>query len=218
MVAATTSATNTSSTNASALSSLGASSAADIQNQFLTMLVAQLKNQDPMNPMDNSQITTQLSQLSTLQGIQQLNTTLTAYTQSQSFQSVNMIGHNVLAPGSALSLSGGKAIGGVEVPSAVDQLQVNVTDASGAVVKTINLGSQSQGVVPFQWDGTTNSGQTAPDGSYSFTVSGSLSGKSVAVSGLSVGLVQSVLMDQSGPMLSVQGMGLVDLSQVKQIL
>jgi len=195
-----------------------ASSAQSIQNQFLTMLVAQLKNQDPMNPMDNSQITTQMAQLSSLQGIQQLNTTLTAYTQSQAFQSVSMIGHNVLAPGNALALSGGKAIGGVELPGAVDQLQVNVTDASGTVVKTLNLGPQSQGVVPFQWDGTTNAGAVAPDGSYKFTVTGSLSGKAAAPVGLSVGLVQSVLMDQTGPALSVQGMGLVDLSQVKQIL
>ena len=217
MVAAVTGTNSSTATTASSLAG-ATSSAQAIQNQFLTMLVAQLKNQDPMNPMDNSQITTQMSQLSSLQGIQQLNTTLTAYTQSQAFQSVSMIGHNVLAPGSALSLSGGQALGGVELPGAVDQLQVNVTDASGTVVKTLNLGAQSQGVVPFSWDGSTNAGGVAPDGSYKFSVTGSLAGKAAAPVGLSVGLVQSVLMDQTGPALSVQGMGLVDLSQVKQIL
>jgi len=211
-------AVSNSTSSAAATVATSSASAQAQQDRFLTLLVAQMKNQDPLNPMDNSQITTQMAQLSTVSGIEKLNATLDASTKAQAFQSVNMIGHNILAPGSSLNLSGGQAVAGVELPGAADTVQINISDANGALVKTINLGKQNQGVVPFKWDGTTDSGQVAPDGGYTFSVVGSLAGKSVAPVGLSVGLVQSVLMDQAGPALSVQGMGLVDLSQVRQIL
>jgi flagellar basal-body rod modification protein FlgD len=86
------------------------------------------------------------------------------------------------------------------------------------VVRSLDLGKQNQGVVSFQWDGKTTDGLDAPDGSYNFSVGASLAGKTIAPTALSVGMVQSVLMDQVGPALSVQGLGLVNLTDVKQIL
>lgn len=215
MVAAVASATNSAASAASGITK----SAVDVQqDRFLNLLVTQMKNQDPLNPMDNAQITSQMAQLSTVTGIEKLNATLGAFTKAQSFQSVGMIGHNILAPGSSINLSGGKALGGVELPSAADSVKVSVMDANGVLVRSLDLGQQDQGVVPFQWDGKTNAGLDARDGGYTFAVDATVAGKSIAPVGLSMGLVQSVLMDQVGPSLSVQGMGLVDLSQVKQIL
>ena len=205
-------------TTTSATSAVKRSAADEQQDRFLKLLVTQMKNQDPLNPMDNAQVTSQMAQLSTVNGIERLNTTLAASTKAQAFQSVGMIGHNILAPGSSINLSGGQALGGVELPSAADSVKVSVIDANGVLVRSLDLGQQDQGVVPFRWDGKTNAGLDAPDGGYSFAVDATLAGKSVAPAGLSMGLVQSVLMDQAGPALSVQGMGLIDLGQVKQIL
>jgi hypothetical protein len=91
--------TNTSSTK---FSSLTGSNASDLQSSFLTLLVAQLKNQDPTNPMQNNELTTQLAQISTVSGIEKLNTTLVpspAINSSQSLQAANLIGHGVMIPG-----------------------------------------------------------------------------------------------------------------------
>lgn len=94
--------------SSSSTSSSGSStsSAADLQNQFLTLLVAQMKNQDPTNPMDNSQLTSQLAQISTLNGIEQLNTTLGSISgqidNSQQLQSASLIGRGVMVPGTTI--------------------------------------------------------------------------------------------------------------------
>ena len=194
------------------------SAADETQDRFLKLLVTQMKNQDPLNPLDNAQVTSQMAQLSTVNGIEKLNATLAAFTKAQAFQSVGMIGHYVLAPGSSLNLTAGKALAGAELKSAADSVRVTITDAKGNLVRSLDLGKQDQGVVSFQWDGKTDAGLDAPDGAYSFNVDATLNGKTIAPTALSVGLVQSVLMDQVGPALSVQGLGLVDLADVKQIL
>src|SRR4030067_116548 len=94
----------------------GTKATSDAQDRFLTLLVAQLKNQDPLNPMDNAQITTQMAQISTVTGIDKLNETLQALSDSmamgQSVSATSMIGHGVLVPGSTLNLANGQAIGG----------------------------------------------------------------------------------------------------------
>jgi flagellar basal-body rod modification protein FlgD len=205
-------------TATSTTSSVKKTAADEQQDRFLKLLVTQMKNQDPLNPLDNAQVTSQMAQLSTVNGIEKLNTTLAAFTKAQAFQSVGMIGHYVLAPGDSLNLSGGKALAGVELQSAADSVKVNIVDSKGVTVRTIDLAKQDAGVVSFQWDGKTTEGLDAPDGAYKFNVTATQGGKSIAPTALSVGMVQSVLMDQVGPSLSVQGLGLVDLANVKQIL
>jgi flagellar basal-body rod modification protein FlgD len=188
------------------------------QDRFLKLLVTQMKNQDPLNPLDNAQVTTQMAQLSTVTGIEKLNNTLAAFTKAQAFQSVGMIGHYVLAPGEFLNLAGGVGLGGVELQGPADKVKVGIYDQYGALVREMDLGKQDEGVTAFQWDGKTNAGTDAPDGAYSFVVNASLDGKKVESAGLAVGKVQSVLMDDIGPALSVAGMGLIELDDVKQIL
>src|SRR5450830_1986902 len=127
-----------------------------IQNRFLKLLTVQMKNQDPSNPMDNAQLTTQLAQLSTVSGISKLNTTLSSLmsdmSSSTSLQSADMIGHSVLAPGSSMNLTtdaktnsdgtmstSQKAVFGVQLAGAVDSLKVNIRDGSGKVVQSLDL-------------------------------------------------------------------------------
>jgi len=188
------------------------------QDRFLKLLVTQIKNQDPLNPLDNAQVTTQMAQLSTVTGIEKLNATLEAFTRAQAFQAAGLIGRFVLAPGDFVNLNGGVAAGGFELPSAADSVKVSVFDASGQVVREMDIGAQEAGVGVFQWDGTNNAGEPVADGVYGFTVSAALGGEPVLAQTLAVGAVQSVLMDDIGPALTVQGMGLVDLADVKQIL
>ena len=153
----------------SSSSAAGESATDEIQNRFLTLLVTQLKNQDPLNPLDNTEITSQLAQMSTVRGVEQLNTTLSSLVDSladtQAMQAASLIGKTVLVPGSHLTLANGSAYGGINLAKAAEQVVVSIVDASGNVVQTQNLGANEAGNLVFSWDGATSSGGTAADGS-----------------------------------------------------
>ena len=221
---------DTSTTSSSILASLnsGSSSASstttteDIQNRFLTLLVAQLENQDPLNPLDNTEITSQLAQMSTVQGIEQLNTQLTSLVdslaQTQAVQASSLIGNTVLVPGANLTLSDGEAFGGVNLSSAADQVTVSILDSSGKVVQTQTLGANEAGNVLFSWDGSTSSGETAPDGAYTFEVSASNGSSSVTAEALQLGTVSALTRTTSGSFrLDLGSLGMYDFSDVQQI-
>jgi flagellar basal-body rod modification protein FlgD len=142
----------------------GGTSAADLQQTFLQLLVTQLKNQDPTAPMDSSQMTSQLAQIDTVSGIAQLNSSLTSLSSqlsaSQTGQAASLIGHTVLAPGNTFTVgnltnSDGTASDteatspfGVQLAAAATDLQITVKNAQGVVVNTIDVGAAPAGVVP----------------------------------------------------------------------
>lgn len=200
----------------------------ETEDRFLKLLVTQMKNQDPLNPLDNAAVTSQMAQLSTVTGINKLNDTVnalsTSFLANQTLQAASLVGRVVMVPGKEMALSGGSAIAGVDLTQPVDKLTVTIKDASGAVVHTADLGEQKEaGVIPFQWDGSTDSddGSKAPDGAYTFEVTAELGGKkldSSALTALAVGQVASVSLGAAGATLNVVGLGPVTLSQVKQIL
>jgi len=216
MVTATAGASTADSATAATTTSAARSSAQE--DRFLKLLVAQMKNQDPLNPMDNAQVTTQMAQISTVSGIEKLNQTLQAFTQAQSFQAVGMIGRGVLAPGEFMDLAGGAALAGLDMPKAADSVKINIFNDDGSLVRTLSLGKKDAGVSMFAWDGKDAQGNVLADGSYSFRVEATADGKTVTPTSLAVGEVSSVLMDKAGPTLSVSGMGQVDFSAVRQIL
>ena len=142
-------------------SSLTGSNASDLQSSFLTLLVAQLKNQDPTNPMQNNELTTQLAQISTVSGIEKLNTTLGSVSgqinSSQSLQAASLIGHGVMIPGTTILAGTSTTDGtstttttpfGVELQQAADKVTATITDSTGAVVRTIDIGELKAGVIP----------------------------------------------------------------------
>lgn len=214
--------------NASASAAAAKASAAttgttqEAQDRFLTLLVTQLKNQDPLNPMDNAQVTTQLAQMSTVSGIEKLNTTLDtllgAYNDAQSMQAAALIGKTVLVPGSGLALSNGSAYGGVNLSSAADQVTVNILDSSGNVLQTENLGEQPAGPLDFSWDGKTSAGATVADGSYKFTVEAKQGGVAVVADALQIGTVSALVRGKNGFLLDLGALGTVDFKTVQQIL
>ena len=192
------------------------------EDRFLKLLVAQMRNQDPLNPLDNAQVTSQMAQLSTVTGINKLSDLVQGLSgslaQAQSLQATNMIGRGVLTDGSAMMLNQGNALGGFELSGPADHLLVSVKDSSGQVVHTADLGAQQAGVNLFRWDGVRDDGSTASDGIYSFDVQATLNGKPVDTTRLSYGTVASVSLGTNGVQLNLLNLGAVDLSQIKQVM
>ncbi|WP_435628380.1 flagellar hook assembly protein FlgD [Candidatus Ferrigenium straubiae] len=208
--------------NATSGSAANASAAASTQDRFLKLLVTQMKNQNPLNPMDNAQVTSQMAQLSTVTGIDKLNVTLQALSDSmvsnQSLQAATMIGHGVLVPGKGVDLSNGSGYGGIEMTESADKVGIAIYDKGGALVRNINLGAQSVGLVNWQWDGRDNSGIGVADGSYTFAVEAIQAGNKVDATALQFGMVHSVTQGKQGVALGVGQLDGVALSQVRQIL
>jgi flagellar basal-body rod modification protein FlgD len=193
-------------------------------NKFLTLLVTQLQNQDPMNPLDNAQITSQLAQLSTVTGVNKLNTTLdslkSSYQSSETLQAASMIGRGVLSAGSDLTLSGGNAVLGVDLATAADSVQVVVRDSSGKQIHAIDLGAQKAGTLPLAWDGALdNSTGVAADGKYSFEVVAMRGGQKLTdATALAYGTVASVSTNAQGVKLNLPSGASLALADIKQIL
>ena len=207
-----------SSSNASAAESAGAA-----QDRFMTLLVTQMKNQDPLNPMDNAQVTSQLAQLSTVTGIDKLNDTVkglqASYQASQSLQSAALIGHGVLTPGQSVVLDKSKALLGVEVTEPADNVKVTIYDSAKRPVHTFDMGAQDIGITPLAWDGMQDSGVLANDGQYTMQVVATRGGKQIeGAQALSFGMVGSVSTGAQGVKVNLNGVGPVELSAVRQIL
>jgi len=198
------------------------SSVATTEDRFLKLLVTQMKNQDPLNPMDNAQVTSQMAQLSTVSGIDKLNTTLQALSDSmsigQSLSATSMIGHGVLIPGSAITLKDSKAIGGIELTQPADSVKVLIQDAAGNTVSTLQMGPQKAGVTPLAWDGNTDAGTPAVNGTYKFSVEAMQAGNKIEANALTFGMVNAVTPGIHGATLDVGTAGSVAMSAVKQII
>jgi flagellar basal-body rod modification protein FlgD len=163
MVAAVSSTTATASSGTLASAS---TSAQDQSDRFLKLLVAQLNNQDPMNPMDNSQMTSQIAQINTVSGIQQLNDTIKSmasqYTSMQVMQGASMIGHQVLASGNTMSINAGVGTAAFSLEADASNVQVQVLTPSGQVINQLDLGAMNAGSHNFQWDASKYTASGTP--------------------------------------------------------
>jgi flagellar basal-body rod modification protein FlgD len=197
------------------------STAQEAQDRFMTLLVTQMKNQDPLSPLDNAQVTSQLAQLSTVTGIDKLNDTMNSmssiFQSGQNLQAANMIGHGVVVPGNNIELKDGKSVLGFELPQAADKVQVTIKDAAGSVVRTINVNSSTLGLNSMSWDGKNDAGVTAPNGNYKFEIQASSLDKKLDVTPLSFGLVSSVSFGAQGSKLTILNMGEIAVSDVRQV-
>ena len=217
----------TSSTDASnalgALSSTSSATGADGEQRFLKLLVTQLNNQDPLNPLDNAQLTSQLAQMSTVSGIEKLNTAFASLLaqsgSSQVLPSASLIGRSVLVPGSDVALSQGGAVPfAIDVPQAADAVKVTVIDAAGKPVRTLDLGALPQGVKTLSWDGLGDSGAAVADGAYTLKVEATSGTASVAASALTYASVASVAQGTGGVSLDLGAGRKASLADVRLIL
>jgi flagellar basal-body rod modification protein FlgD len=193
---------------------------------FLTLMLAQLQNQDPTSPVDSNTFLTQLAQLSEVQGITSLNTSFGALssslTSNQAMQASSLLGHQAMVNSSTATLAapGATVTGAVNVPQSTSQVTLSITDSTGALVSQVNLGAQSAGLANFSWNGTTVNGSAAPAGTYTLTAqyAGATSGSTAATT-LVNGTVESVSMGagSTGLTLNVAGVGSVPFSSLQQI-
>ena len=147
----------TSSATDSAASIVSKTDATATSERFLKLLVAQMQNQDPLSPMDNAQVTSQMAQINTVSGIDKLNTTVeglsSQFAQLQSVQGAALVGHDVVVPGNTLQIDDGTGEGGFELAGPADQVKVEILAPSGQVVDTLQLGAQASGLHSFEWNG-----------------------------------------------------------------
>ncbi len=211
-------------------SSTSTDAVAEAEDRFMKLLIAQMQNQDPLNPLDNAEVTSQMAQLSTVTGINKLNASLeslqSSLTTGQSLQAANMIGHGVFVAGSSVTLStitstsGTTSVQGVlgaNLEGAADKVTLTIRDSSGAAVYTEELGKQSAGILTYAWDGTTTSGTKATAGKYTFEIAATKGSEKVKAATLSFGEVSSVTSSTSGALLNISGIGAVSTSDIVQI-
>lgn len=192
------------------------------QDAFLKLMSAQLQNQDPFKPMESGEFLGQIAQFSTVSGIQSMQASLeglsASLTSNQTLQAASLVGHGVMVPGdSAYLFEDGGLAGVAELPSS-GTLAVEVVDASGQVVRRMDLGVQPEGDASFAWDGLDDSGARAPQGAYTVRALLDAGGGASSVSTQVMGLVNSVSLGSSGLTLNLYGMDPVALTEVREIL
>jgi len=128
---------------------------ADAQDRFLKLLVTQMQNQDPLNPMDNAQVTSQMAQINTVTGIEKLNTTMTSMSTSmasmQMLQGSSLVGHGVLFEGNQLFVNEGKASAGYDLAAAATSVRIDVLNSSGTVIDSFTQTGKAAGRQGFDW-------------------------------------------------------------------
>ncbi|WP_081139155.1 flagellar hook assembly protein FlgD [Halomonas sp. BC2] len=222
--------TNVLSNMNAASSTQNQSAANDIMNDFMTLLITQIQHQDPLNPMDNHDLTSQIAQINTVAGIEKLDQTLQGITQQidagQVLWASGLIGQAVLVPGNRIQLAvdeSGQAFTtpfGIELGQAADNVKITITSASGQVINQYDIGPASAGVHSFTWDGKDSEGQQVTEGSYRVSVEATSGDKAIAVETLNYAVVGGITPVQNGGVRLDLGAvyGQVELSDIRQIL
>lgn len=195
------------------------------QQEFLNLMLAQLKNQDPTKPMDSSAFLGQLAQFSTVSGISDLQKSFSSFASSinssQALQAASLVGHSVLAPSGSARLDPVNGLdGAVDLPASAGQVTVNIYDTSGQLLRQVSLGPSAAGLNRFHWDGRDSNGNGAAAGVYVVSAAAQINGKSTAVNTLVADKVNSVNVGANGSSLTLNlsGLGTVDFSTVREIM
>lgn len=197
------------------------------QDAFLRLMTEQLKHQDPMKPLDGNQFLGQLAQFSTVKGIEGLNKSFAdvsaALSANQSLQGASMIGRSALIPADYANLGAEVAgqprgIDGAIFAEGAGTVRMEITDASGQKVRTLEVPASEAGDIDVHWDGTDAAGRAMPAGEYHFKATYLKSdGTAVAAVPMLSGRVDSVVLSPQGLILNLAGIGQVPLSAVRRI-
>jgi flagellar basal-body rod modification protein FlgD len=195
------------------------------QEDFLELMTAQLKFQDPLSPMENGEFLSQMAQFGTVSGINELNDAVSsisaAFQSNQALEASTMVGRSVLVEGSLMVLTPDEtAYGAVELDQSANQVIVNISDASGQLVRRLDLGQQPAGLVEFEWNGVNEDGDPVSAGDYQISAeihSGSEVSAGITLSRVNV---ESVTLGQAGQdfTLTVSGLGDISMSQIRKIM
>ena len=224
---ATTSSVSSSTSAASTASTASTANSASTMNEsdFLNLLVTELKNQDPLNPLSGSEYAAQLAQFSTVEQLSDMNSKMDSYlsdtesisTSINNALAANFVGETVCAKSNAFDYSGSGSVNiGFSADSDAENVTIKVYDSSGSLVKTI-AGTGTAGENSVTWDGTKDDGSTASEGAYTFNVSAAdASGSAIGTTGLIYGTVDAVRYTSNGTVFVVDGQE-VSLANVLEI-
>jgi flagellar basal-body rod modification protein FlgD len=193
------------------------------KNEFMELMIAQLKNQNPLEPQDNGQFISQLAQFSSLEEMQSLSGSVddvvSQFRSTQALQASAMVGRSVLAPSNMGVLgASGEISGNVEVPATTSGLRVSIENSAGERVRQMDLGTQPAGVAGFDWDGKDGNGNSLPPGPYRIVAEASYPDGQQQLGTMVSANVDSVSLGQGGSVtLNLAGMGSIALSEVQQI-
>ncbi|HHF7366414.1 TPA: flagellar hook assembly protein FlgD [Legionella bozemanae] len=194
------------------------------QQDFLRLMVAQIQNQDPMQPQVNGEFLSQLAQFSTNDGVAKMQESLqqmaTSLQSNQALQASALVGRKVLVNSQTLQLgTEGDAKAAVDIPPGLSNLSASIYSESGELIKTIPLGQPAPGFFQFSWDGTGGDNNRMKEGKYKIEVHAVYGGKEVSLKTMTSANVDSVSLGQNGEglKLNVAGIGPISLDQVRQI-
>ncbi|WBH15651.1 flagellar hook assembly protein FlgD [Sphingomonas radiodurans] len=192
------------------------------QADFLKLMTAQMKNQDPFDPVDNTQMVAQMAQFSSLAGITEMGSTLKAIADKLGATSmqdaVSYVGRTVLTAGNtAYGRSAGGIAGAIELGAEASNVTVSIADANGQVLHTADLGAQKAGTIGYEWDGKKADGTDAGTGPFTVTINAADGASNVPATGLVWAPVTSVSTTSGSPVLTLPGIGEVPASAVRQI-
>lgn len=199
------------------------SSTLDLQKNFLGLLIAQIKNQDPTDPIKNTELTSQLAQINTATGIERLNNTVGLFSnkinQSQNIQVSSLIGHHVMIPSSQIVHTEGiDTKFGLEVISDTTTINIKIIDNAGKIVFIKKINNLKSGIYNFVWDGKNLDKEEMKTGRYNVYISAKNKEKDVPAQVLSEALVNSIITSSSDPIIDLGAMGTTTLSKIRKIL
>ena len=215
------------STNTAAAAGTAATTSAKMtelsQDTFLKLMLAQLRNQDPMKPTDPSAFLGQLAQFSQVSGIQSMKDSVEALSESmrssQVLDGTTLVGREILASADSVALgAAGSVNGAVDVPEYADAVQLVVTDGAGQLVRRVAVSAQA-GMTGFSWDGLTEVGSRAPPGNYRVAAYARVGGSTEQLSTQLVSRVGSVTIDQQNSRLTLNtSLGPIALADVRRVM
>ena len=191
------------------------------KDAFLKLLVTQRQNQNPLEPMENTEFIGQMAQFSSLEQQVQTNSNLSelalATSAQISSQAVNLVGKQVMVPGETVELVGSEVDVHLHLPASIATGQVEIINEVGEVVRRIRLGAQSEGPFTISWDGRDDEGRAMDPGTYRIRAEGlDEQGRTVAIATHMLARVDAVVFEAGIPRLRAGG-GMVNLGDVREV-
>lgn len=199
-------------------STVSAKNAAETQDRFLKLLVAQMNNQDPLNPMDNAQVTSQMAQIQQVTSLSTLDTSIKnlggQLGQMQALQSISLVGREVSVPGNRIQVAGGVAEASYELDGAAQTVKLEILGAAGNVIDTQQLGAQGSGRQTFTW----KAGNYAAEGSeVKYRITAANGAKAVTSTTYAHDKVDAVYSENGNLKLNLARLGPVDYTAVSSV-
>jgi flagellar basal-body rod modification protein FlgD len=191
------------------------------QADFLRLMTEQLRNQDPLKPLDSNQFLGQLAQFSTVQGIQGLQSSFNAFAgaqmDDQALQATSLIGREALISSSSFQLGAEGGLRGQTQAPFAGRIEVEISNASGEVVRRMSVEATRGGPLELAWDGVTDTGTRAPAGVYRVNARMNQGNQAVALETQVYSRIDSVSFTPAGLVLNLAGGGSVPLSAIRRI-